>query len=55
MDADELEDYLELRDPKIREHIRKSNEEYLAGKSRPIEDFLAELRTDKGKKKAARR
>jgi len=55
MDADELEDYLELRDPKIREHIRKSNEEYLAGKSRPIEEFLTELRTDKGKKKAARR
>ncbi len=55
MDADELEDYLELRDPKIREHIRKSNEEYLAGKSRPIEEFLAELKADKGKKKAARR
>ncbi len=55
MDADELEDYLELRDPKIREHIRKSNEEYLAGKSRPIEEFLAEFRTDTGKKKAARR
>jgi PHD/YefM family antitoxin component YafN of YafNO toxin-antitoxin module len=55
MDADELEDYLELRDPKIREHIRKSNEEHLAGKSRPIEEFLAELKADTGKKKAARR
>jgi len=55
MGADELEDYLEPRDPKIREHIRKSNEEYLAGKSRPIEEFLAELKADKGKKKAARR
>src|SRR5713101_6691039 len=55
MDADELEDYLELRDPKIREHIRKSNEEYLAGKSCPIEEFLVELKADKGKKKAARR
>jgi hypothetical protein len=43
MAADELEDYLELRDPKVREHIRKSNEEYLAGKSRPAEELLAEL------------
>jgi PHD/YefM family antitoxin component YafN of YafNO toxin-antitoxin module len=56
MDADELEDYLELRHPKIREHIRRSNEEYLAGKSRPIEEFLAELSAGKGKKaKATRR
>jgi hypothetical protein len=47
MDIDEFEDYLELQDPKVREHIRKSNEEYLAGKSRPIEEFLAEL--DRGK------
>ena len=43
MDIDEFEDYLELQDPKVREHIRKSNEEYLAGKSRPMEEFLAEL------------
>ena len=42
MDADELEDYLELQDPKVREHIRKSHEEFLAGKSRPMEAFLAE-------------
>jgi len=44
MPIDEFEDYLELRDPTIREHIRKSNAEYRAGKSRPAEDFLAELR-----------
>ena len=42
MDADELEDYLELQDPKIREHIHKSRQEFLAGKGRPIEEFLAE-------------
>lgn len=46
MDIDELEDYLELRDPKVREHIRKSNEEYLAGKSRPADEFLADLRKE---------
>ena len=44
MDIDEFEDYLELQDPKVRQHIRKSNEEYQAGKSRPAEDLLAELR-----------
>ena len=43
MDIDEFEDYLELKDPKIREQIRKSYEEYLAGKSRPAEELLAEL------------
>jgi len=41
MDADELEDYLELRDPKVRAHIRKSNDEYRAGKSRPLEELRA--------------
>jgi PHD/YefM family antitoxin component YafN of YafNO toxin-antitoxin module len=42
MGADELQDYLELQDPKVREHIRKSREEFLAGKSRPVAEFLAE-------------
>ena len=49
MDIDEFEDYLELKDPKIREHIRKSYQEYLAGKSRPAEELLAELRSAPGK------
>lgn len=44
MDIDEFEDYLELQDPKVREHIQKSNKEHLAGKSRPAEEFLRELR-----------
>ena len=43
MDADELEDYLELRDPKVGAQIRKSTRAYLAGKSRPAEEFLAGL------------
>ena len=45
MDIDEFEDYLELKDPKIREHIRKSYQEYLTGKSRPAGELLAELRS----------
>jgi hypothetical protein len=54
LDAEELEDYLELRNPKVREHIRKSHEEFLAGKSRPMSDFLAERGSNK-KERAKRR
>jgi hypothetical protein len=56
LDVDELEDYLELQDPKVRTHIRKSYEEYRAGKGRPVEEFLAELHAEKKPgAKAARR
>ena len=49
MDADELEDYLEVHDPKVQRLIQQSNEDYLAGRSRPAEELLAELRAEKGK------
>lgn len=55
MDADELEDYLELRDPKVREHLRVSWEEYLAGKARPAEELLAELKNSRGAKRGRRK
>ena len=55
MDIDEFEDYLELQDPKVREHIRKSNQEYLAGKGRPAEEFLKELRQEAGRRTKRRR
>ena len=42
MDADELEDYLELQDPKVRRMIKKSNEDIRAGRTRPAEELLAE-------------
>lgn len=47
MAAEELEDYLETHDSKVQAQIRKSTEEYLAGKSRPAREFLAELRRGK--------
>ena len=47
MDIDEFEDYLEVRDPKVREHIRKSHEDYLAGRVRPAEELLTELQSRK--------
>ena len=44
MNIDEFEDYLELQDPNVREHIRKSHQEYLEGKILPGEKLLEELR-----------
>ena len=37
----EIQDEREIRDPKIRASIRKSHEEFLAGKSRPIQELFA--------------
>jgi AbrB family looped-hinge helix DNA binding protein len=37
---DEIQDEREIRDPKIRGAIRKSYQEFLAGKSRPIEELF---------------
>jgi hypothetical protein len=53
MDIDEFEDYLELQDPKVERHIKKSTEDFLAGRSRPASEFLAELKT--GKKRNGKR
>ena len=44
MHVDDLEDYLELRDPSLKKQIRKSNTEYQRGKARGGAGFLAELR-----------
>ena len=53
LSADELQDASELRDPKIRAAIRKGHEEFLAGKTRPIEEFFA-ARTLRARKRARR-
>ena len=44
MDADELEDYLEIHDQDVQRQIQESNEDIRAGRTRPAEEFLAELR-----------
>ena len=41
LSPDEVDDELEIRDPKIRAIIRKGYEEFLDGKSHPIRDLLA--------------
>ena len=47
MDADELEDYLELHDPRVQTQIEASNRDIRAGKTRPAEALLAEFRSAK--------
>lgn len=54
MSADELEDYLELKDPKVRSIIKKSTAEHLAGKSRPVAVLLAELQSERSTRKVRR-
>lgn len=44
MDADEMEDYLELRDPKVKAQIRQSNLDIQASRTRPADDLLKELK-----------
>ena len=51
MDAEELEDYLELHDPKVRSHIQKSTAAYRTGKSRLARELVAELRQAKAKRR----
>ena len=53
MDADELEDYVELQDPKARRDIQRSNADIREGRTRPARELLTELRGEK-KTKARR-
>ncbi len=46
IDIDEFEDYLELNDPEVSEAIAEGRKEYLAGKSRPAEELLRELKEE---------
>ena len=50
MGADELEDYLELRDPKVKRFIAEIHREHLAGKSRPVSALLRELKATAAKR-----
>jgi len=42
MSADELEDYLELKNPTVRRAIAQSNADITAGRTRPAADLLAQ-------------
>lgn len=49
MDADEMEDYLELRNLKVKAQIRQSNLDIRAGRTRPAEILLQELKVSAAK------
>jgi antitoxin component of MazEF toxin-antitoxin module len=49
LSPDERQDERETRDPKVRAAIRKSHEEFVAGKTRSVEQLLAELKLMKPK------
>ena len=55
MDAEELEDYLELRDPNVRAHIRASQADYVAGRVEPARAFLARLEKRRTPKRTRRK
>ena len=44
LDADELEDYLDLQDATVKDFITESHREFVAGRTRPAKEVLAELR-----------
>jgi PHD/YefM family antitoxin component YafN of YafNO toxin-antitoxin module len=47
MSADELEDYLELRDPGVIKQIEESKEDQAAGRVRDAREFLEELKRER--------
>jgi hypothetical protein len=49
MNVEELEDYLELKDPALKKHIRKSYREYRRGNAREAGKFLKELQSNSAK------
>jgi PHD/YefM family antitoxin component YafN of YafNO toxin-antitoxin module len=51
MAADEFEDYLELRDPRVRKQIEASRKDFQAGRVRNVIDFIAELKREKNTSK----
>jgi antitoxin (DNA-binding transcriptional repressor) of toxin-antitoxin stability system len=51
LNVDDMEDYLELQYPTIKNQIRKSYREYRRGKARSASKFLTELRRSTTKSK----
>lgn len=52
MAADELEDYVEMREAKVKASITASRGDRAKGKTRPAADLLGELRRGKARKTA---
>ena len=51
MHVDDLKDYLEMQNGSLKEQIRTSAEEYRRGAARSAREFVAELKTPRGRRK----
>lgn len=51
MHVDDIEDYLEMQNPSVKEQIRKSQDEYRRGTARSAHELLAELKAPGRKRK----
>jgi hypothetical protein len=49
VDIDLLEDYLEASDPAVRRRMRASMKAHRCGRTRPIREFLEELKREESR------
>ena len=49
VDMDALDDYLESRDPALHRRMRASMKAYHSGRTRPVREFLEELKAEKSR------
>ena len=54
MDIDEMEDFLDLQNPKLKKQIDEGYQAYLRGECRDADEFLGELKSE-GKKSVHKR
>ncbi len=47
LDIDEFDDWLEIKDPELKEQIRQGHEEYKKGRVMPLDKFLVQIQTKK--------
>lgn len=55
LNVDDMEDFLELRDPSLKNQIKRSYQEYRRGEVRHTGDFLSELRRSGKKSKPSKK
>jgi len=49
LDIDAVEDYLEAQDPALRKRLRASMKAHRAGRTRPVREFLGELKAEESR------
>ena len=47
LDIDEFEDWLEAKDPKVKDQISRGYEEYKKGRAVPLDKFIAQIQAKK--------